>query len=902
MAPAGFVMPPKRSRAQSAVAAVPPPESSSECDGNSSESTAPDGLAPDLKSSHGLSHAIVYRHHTALGSSHAKTRKFFTTYDGGYKVSNGTIDLAVANESRRLAAMADPNLPKVSAGRNRVLDQLSMQFLANAANRELARNSLIRPTPRQCLILVDFAYWKQQQRLSQQMHISKPSARHPGKLFTLKTYNTIIHQIWPETDKVDSKAHAREDAKAEIRNMISTAAVAMAEFTGTNPDAIFSSDIFTLQRNERGQSVLVRMAAGSKHKLKGMGLTAGFNDDSSGEAFRVLPIMASIAMSGHLLSAIAIIHDDQLPDGSIDIIALDSMGGEWDNAVLFVAYCGPNIAEEVLYHKMFVDVVFPKSIKRVDQCKAMIRGGAKRPEARHFSISPDDAHRLEEAFTSPSTSASRPATRSAQAQGVRVGAVSVNSVLGAGGGAAAARPVLDMPPQASSHPRPLPPPERMLPGSMDREWDVTHCFDGDCPQVKAAFNKACMKQHGLATLRAIAILLAIRLIKWAAGCSMLMSPNDKGAMHYLAKNAFKQMLFETCCINDSNTPLIMRNHKAYFFGTNMLAASKKTYWTLLSNMPWILNRAFTIATVQSGWEKCGYYPTVDVARIMEQYSGWSDGTLTAEQSDMVMSTINSPQAPLVVIARREGRTADIHIDRLLPFLEPVFSIAHALEEMAFSRDRTVVFTKPGYFEFRERNLQALLIANPDMARTGQARRLSQLPSERLPATVSWFLNPSNILAPPSTETIKEQLALRRIQHRNNSGKGKLLELWMEHDQSPSEEFWRAHRSKPGAPQIIRDVPHPEVLSPVHAARARSPPAAAAAGGGGAAAVPRRSLAADPHGPSAASSRPPLAAHASAAAPVRARAAAASPDRRQSPRRASGVVQDGHYTPPSWMIV
>ena len=335
------------------------------------------------------------------------------------------------------------------------------------------------------------------------MHIAKPSTRHPGKLFSLKTYNRIVHEIWPETDKVDSKAQAREDAKAEIRNMISTAAVAMAEFTGTNPDAIFSSDIFTLQRNERGQSVLVRMAAGSKHKLKGMGLSAGFHDDSAGEAFRVLPIMATIAMSGHLLSAIAIIHDDQLPDGVIDIIALDSMGGEWDNAVLFVAYCGPNIAEEVLYHKMFVEVVFPKSVKRIDQCKAMIRGGAKRPEARHYSISPDDADRVQEAFTSPSTSASRPATRSAQAQGGQVGAVSINS--GAGGGAA--QPVLAMPRQASSDPRPLPPPERVLPGSMDHEWENTHCYDGDCPQVKASFNKACMKRHGLATLRAIAIIL-----------------------------------------------------------------------------------------------------------------------------------------------------------------------------------------------------------------------------------------------------------------------------------------------------------------------------------------------------------------------------------------------------------
>lgn len=765
-------------------------------DESSAVHTGDEEPLPTLKSSRLLSSQVIYKYFCQHGKSFANTRRFFQAYDGGYKVSNGSIQQAVktveTRKARETAAVPEP----LQIGRPKKLDVESYRQLHAAADRERNRNALIRPTVYQCWQIIDIIYWKQQQRLSRQEHIRRPSMRHAGKLFNMDTYHKIVNTVWPEVDVVDRKAQAREDAKAEPRNMISAAAVGQAEFAATNPDAIFSSDIFTLQRNERGQSCLVRMAAGSKKKMKAMGLTAGYKDDAAGEAFRVLPIMATIAMSGHLLSAIAIVYDDQLPDGKFDIIALDSMGGAWDNAVMFVCYCGPNVPEEVLYHAMFSRVVFPKSLKRVAECKAMLRGGVKRPATRHFSLSPEDASRIAEKMSSPSTSASHSRNAASQQPSVPLAGVSVHSNAVGGGSAAAA--VLPMPMQSSPFPQPLPP--RHLPASLDTEWDPIHCFDGDCPQVKACLNREAMRKHGLATLLSIALRLDIRLLKWAAGCSMLLSPNDKGAMHYLAKNAFKVGVYDTMSVDNSNTPIEMRNHKCYFDALPLPPASKKTFWSLLSNMPWILNRAFTVATIRSGWEKCGYYPTVSAAAIMEQWSGWSDGTLTAEQSNQVMAAIDGPRAPLVVVARSCGRTADLEIDRLLPFLAPVFSIAHALEEMGYHRERTVCFSNADYMRSRQETLQQLLEANPNMPRTGAAARMQGQPA-RPPASVIWFCNPANVLNPPTALAIIDQLSLRRIEpSRKNSAKAKLLEQWMNHDANPSSEFWQAHRREIGAPK------------------------------------------------------------------------------------------------------
>jgi hypothetical protein len=799
-------------------------ETSSESDETIGEDPPPPSQAsrPALKHSSGLSHFVINKRFIESGSSYVKTRTFFAQYDGGYSVSNGTIDAARRWAKQEQDAMLPEPPPVPTGGRPRILDAISMAALRAATEREKLRNQLIRPTTFQCLQMIDFMYWKQHQRVTSQKFVRKPSSRRPGRLFDGKTYNAILDEIWPETDKVDKKAQAREDAKAEPRNLISTAAVATAEFTDTNPDAIFSSDIFTLQRNARGQTVMVRMAAGSKKKMKNMGLTPGYKDDQAGEQFRVLPIMATIAMSGHLLCAIAIITDDQLPNGQCEIVALDSLTGRWDNAIYFVAYCGLNVPEELLYWKMFAEVVFPKSIKRVAECKDMIARGVQRPPEAVFSISPDDASRMNEAFTSPSTTPSR-GRRGAQAQsGAANAAVSVNS----GPPGAAAAPAVEMPAPPASFPRPLPP--RQLPASLSTEWDIIHAFDGDCPQVKACFNKEAMRKHGKATLRSIAMKLFIRLIKWAAGTSMLTSPNDKGASHYLAKNAFKESVFETSHVTDANVPNCMLNHKVYFDCLPMLPASKKTYWTLLINLPWIFNRAFTIATVQSGWEKCGYFPTVDAAAIMEQWSGWCDGTLNEQQSAAVMATIDSPQGIAVVEARRTGRLADDFVDSNLPFLAPVFSIAHALEEMGFHRERTICFSKPGYFEAREQALQSALRSNPNMARTGAGRDRAP---PRPPAEVVWFCDPANVRHSPTAAAIQEQLQLRRIVFRANAKKDKLLELWEAYDKNPPAEFLLAHASKPGAPRVAGSG-RAAALSPLRSPRAGGD------GGGAAPALPR----------------------------------------------------------------
>jgi hypothetical protein len=598
--------------------------------------------------------------------------------------------------------------------------------------------------------------------------VKKPSREDAGKQFDFRTYDRIIDEIWPEQRQVDKKAQAREDSKNEMRNMISTAAVAEAEFAGTNPEAIVSSDIFSMQINKRGEVEMVYMAAGSIASLKKFGLSPGHAEQSEGEAMRGSPIMISKTMGGHLISAISIIVDSEItPKSSIDIRPLDHIGGDPLDATIFVAYCGSEIHEEVLYHTMFKDVVFPKSLRWIEACKALQRAGnikvAQQPE--------------------PPTSASDLSSSSQASVGSRS---SVHPIVIGSEDESSHQILLNAPVAANADMDAIMQvdigsslnssnPVQLHNAEFD-EWNNIQCFDGDMPQVKATMNKEAMKAHGLKTLRSIALALGIRIIKWAAGCSMLFSPNDLAKCFKLFRHLFKTVTFESCSVENANAwPISVQIHYEYFKTLNIPPASKKAFWKLLANLPWIVDKVFVMKTIQDGWRLGGFFPKVDPLWILSKYSGWHDAEI---MNDDEREKVLKAHPKFVVVARKCGRVPDGDMEQELPFLQPVFSIAHALEEMGYHRARCECWTKPEYFKEREAALQRRLLIEPGMKRTKLA---APTVSDRPAATLRHFLDPAWAIQEATIDDIKAQLNLRSISFRPQSAKKVLKSLWFEHD-------------------------------------------------------------------------------------------------------------------------
>jgi hypothetical protein len=594
--------------------------------------------------------------------------------------------------------------------------------------------------------------------------LKQPLREDAGKQFDSRTYDRIIDEVWPEQRSVDKKAQAREDAKNEIRNMISTAAVADAEFTNTHPEAIVSSDIFSLQINKRGELELVYMAKGSKDMLKKFGLSPGHQEHSEGEAMRGAPIMISKTMGGHLISAIAIIvHSEITPKSLIDIRPLDHVGGDALNATIFVAYCGSEIHEEVLYHTMFADVVFPKSQRWTEACKALQRAGnikvARQPEP------PTSASDLSASSQASVPSRSSLEQSSVFQNGSEAQQSSQQDIHNASAAEMDALMHVDI---GSGNPV-------QFNVEFD-EWINVQCFDGDMPQVKATMNKEAMKAHGLKTLRSIAIARGIRIVKWAAGCSMLFSPNDLAVCFKLFRHLFKTVTFESCSIeNAAAWPVGVRVHHTHFDSLNIPPASKKAYWKLIANLPWIVDKVFTMKTIQDGWRLGGFFPKVDPLWILSKFSGWHDPEImNDEQREQVLGA----HSKFVVIARKCGRTPDHEMEAELSFLQPVFSISHALEEMGYHRARCECWTKKGYFKDREAALQRRLQNEPALKRT----KLAAAPATNRPeALLRHILDPSWTVKEATIDDIKAQLNLRKISYRPSSAKQVLKSAWFEHD-------------------------------------------------------------------------------------------------------------------------
>ena len=91
---------------------------------------------------------------------------------------------------------------------------------------------------------------------------------------------------------------------------------------------------------------------------------------------------------------------------------------------------------------------------------------------------------------------------------------------------------------------------------------------------------------------------------------MLFSPNDLAKCFKLFKHLFNTVTFESCSVENAEAwPVGVTVHHTHF---DISPASKKAYWKLLVNLPWIVDKGFVMKTIQDGWRLSGFFPKVQI--------------------------------------------------------------------------------------------------------------------------------------------------------------------------------------------------------------------------------------------------------------------------------------------------
>jgi hypothetical protein len=244
------------------------------------------------------------------------------------------------------------------------------------------------------------------------------------------------------------------------------------------------------------------------------------------------------------------------------------------------------------------------------------------------------------------------------------------------------------------------------------EFDLVLGLDGDSAPLTAFTDKERMasfkdSKHpfGRACIQDIIatnVWGVVLLLKWAAACSMLQSPNDVGKTHQVLRKGMKgtkkkktlPVPFKDC------NPFLQAEFKR-LHATNMPADRKKGFWRLLSNLPGAASEAFRPRIVKSSWHKCGFYP-LSIHMILDKCTLWrkkpEDGGLSDEEKKAVLEAIPGLQD----IAFRKGRVSDAEMLAVLPFLSRYpTGLVHDLGDLVVNRDRCCLVLHPSFLEARQ---------------------------------------------------------------------------------------------------------------------------------------------------------------------------------------------------------
>jgi hypothetical protein len=230
------------------------------------------------------------------------------------------------------------------------------------------------------------------------------------------------------------------------------------------------------------------------------------------------------------------------------------------------------------------------------------------------------------------------------------------------------------------------------------EFDLVVCLDGDSAPLTAFLDKVKMRafkdtKHpaGRSTIQEIIntnIWGVVALLKWAAGCSMLQSPNDKGKSHSILRSNLKGKRFQPSkAVPFQDCSFGLQKEHARIMDSDMTAARKRGFWRLLSNLPAAVAEAFRPRVLKPSWALCGYYPLSELM-ILDQCSTWrqhaDNGGLTDAEKRLVIAALPA----LRDIADKTGRCDDDTMLEHLPFLARYpTDTNHALPDLAINRCR-----------------------------------------------------------------------------------------------------------------------------------------------------------------------------------------------------------------------
>jgi hypothetical protein len=371
-----------------------------------------------------------------------------------------------------------------------------------------------------------------------------------------RTIGAFIAWIAPETQPAAPIASGRAVAKDEARNMITLAAVTRAEFVGTAPDVIFSNDMFTVFISENGEVSVVYMASGSLTTLKEHNLNAclaanveGIKAASKGRAS--IPAYATFSATGEVLSIVLLFIDSNIPlplksKGYYSIYPIDGTGARGKEAVLkskvFVAMLPLHFNECVILHQIWSMIILPKTAKLCEDLASGVDdfGSIGSPSKSRSRSRPPTRNSASSSSSTAAAAVSSPRTPRAA-----VISDSIEDAYEQGSNAAAQAQITAAIRVRIESPSPSRP--QSLQGILRLEHAIhpsqflspIHCMDGDCPQIAVLMDREKMAALGLTCIQDLCKRkypkLRWRFIKFAAGCSMLQSPNDVGRVHSSVK-------------------------------------------------------------------------------------------------------------------------------------------------------------------------------------------------------------------------------------------------------------------------------------------------------------------------------------------------------------------------------
>jgi hypothetical protein len=613
-------------------------------------------------------------------------------------------------------------------------------------------------------------------------HVAKPDERTLGKL---------IGWLAPESCLAAPQAAGRADAKAEPRNMITLAAVAYAEFRDTAPDVIFSTDMFTVFISEKGVLDIVYMPAGSLAKLKEHNLRATIDISAAGikeiaKARASIPSYATFSATGDVLSIVLLFIDRGIPapEKYYHIYPIDGHG-KGKAAVLssktFVAMLPADFIENIILWQIWAQIILPKTAHLCEELAKAVSGdyaSIGRP-----SVSRSVSQSRRESSGAAASSSARSVPGGSKAGGSKVAAPPPPpSCLDNGDSAAFAALVDERVRNMRREEHPASPPKRArfddpvpAPRELARYSSPIHCMDGDCPQIAVLMDGDKMRALGLICIQELCkkryVKLKWRFIKFAAGCSMIQSPNDVSPVHNQVKSQtgvkadFRGKDWE---VDEDEIDCHMRLFDQVVMtdgvGKGVDKTRERAIMGYICNSRKIFSRAFNAVDCCKGWKLAGLFP-LNLELILSKWDGWT--SLDPAQGKLILESIPA----LAEIIRTDGRLDDKVLTEKFPFLPPPL-VGH-LAAMSWVRDRAVVLSCEGYGSSRAAAEPVL-----SAAKAAQKQKSTEKKAQ-LPVTLQLWCE---ICKYVTKDVAEAQLRLREIPFKKGDTKESMLTQWREHDE------------------------------------------------------------------------------------------------------------------------